>query len=545
MDPFNRVIDLAYATALDFKLGLSLSVALSSMPEASEENESIASHLKRARQLAARQIDREVFLPNIQLGEENYPNNLPETLPFQSLKEIKVIETPNGERLREPASWKAVLSWIKLHLSETVPLRLKFWTDDYADYAFGGFASPSTNGEVRLIFEHSSNSEDKSFLSVLQSSLGLSRRQSQISILINDGLSADAIGTHLNISSHTVRQHIKATYERLGVKKQLELSSIIGQLRLLVSKSAQFEYGAPIESNRTLFRATRFCQSSQSDRQICFGEYGDPEGGICLMFHSSFGGRWITEAAAEAFRSKRLRLLIVERPGVGLTDFEITDRTETVLQDAIDVVAACGGETVRGFSFSGGAFYLAKAIARHPALFSSLCILSPRAFSMKDILDLEETSPLRSLYGLPEDATGLIHEAIDAVDPKSGWQEIIKMLMKENPTDLALLEDADLMQMHVVQARCNLARGVGGVAKEWREYANDLIPPALPNDIPIQIVFGEDDLLPSIQQGVKDWANFTKTDPIRISNAAHLIFLSHTEQVLEALGTSPHLGIPE
>lgn len=47
--------------------------------------------------------------------------------------------------------------------------------------------------------------------------LGLSPRQAQVARLLQDGLTNDQIGTALGISTSTVRHHLEAVYERLGV----------------------------------------------------------------------------------------------------------------------------------------------------------------------------------------------------------------------------------------------------------------------------------------------------------------------------------------
>lgn len=47
--------------------------------------------------------------------------------------------------------------------------------------------------------------------------LGLSLRQAQVARLLQDGLTNDQIGATLGIASSTVRHHLEAVYERLGV----------------------------------------------------------------------------------------------------------------------------------------------------------------------------------------------------------------------------------------------------------------------------------------------------------------------------------------
>lgn len=50
---------------------------------------------------------------------------------------------------------------------------------------------------------------------------GLTKRQAEIAWWICRGLSAKEIGGRLRLSSHTVRMHTRALYDRLGVRDRL------------------------------------------------------------------------------------------------------------------------------------------------------------------------------------------------------------------------------------------------------------------------------------------------------------------------------------
>ena len=56
-------------------------------------------------------------------------------------------------------------------------------------------------------------------------SFKLSKRQVQLIALIDQGMSNDEIGIHLNISSHTVKVHLWRLYKRFAVKSRTQLLS--------------------------------------------------------------------------------------------------------------------------------------------------------------------------------------------------------------------------------------------------------------------------------------------------------------------------------
>ena len=57
-------------------------------------------------------------------------------------------------------------------------------------------------------------------------SFKLSKRQVQLIALIDQGMSNDEIGIHLNISSHTVKVHLWRLYKRFSVKSRTQLLSL-------------------------------------------------------------------------------------------------------------------------------------------------------------------------------------------------------------------------------------------------------------------------------------------------------------------------------
>jgi DNA-binding NarL/FixJ family response regulator len=59
--------------------------------------------------------------------------------------------------------------------------------------------------------------------------LGLTRRQQQVIPLISRGLTNKEIGSHLNISEQTVKNHIHNIMQRLGANDRLQ---VVDQTRL-------------------------------------------------------------------------------------------------------------------------------------------------------------------------------------------------------------------------------------------------------------------------------------------------------------------------
>jgi DNA-binding CsgD family transcriptional regulator len=59
---------------------------------------------------------------------------------------------------------------------------------------------------------------------------GLTDREADVAALLGEGLSLDDAARRLEISDHTVRQHLKAVFGKVGVSRQAELVRIISRL---------------------------------------------------------------------------------------------------------------------------------------------------------------------------------------------------------------------------------------------------------------------------------------------------------------------------
>ncbi len=60
---------------------------------------------------------------------------------------------------------------------------------------------------------------------------GLSRREQEVLALLASGNSVDAISSKLFISRHTVRNHLKSVYRKLGVRSQIAAARRYRELR--------------------------------------------------------------------------------------------------------------------------------------------------------------------------------------------------------------------------------------------------------------------------------------------------------------------------
>jgi len=94
-------------------------------------------------------------------------------------------------------------------------------------------------------------------------------------------------------------------------------------------------------------------------RQLGYAEWGDPGGWPLLYFHGWPGSRLEARLADEAARANGVRLIALDRPGMGLSDYQPRRTLADWPDDVLEVAAALGLERFAVLGISGGGPYAA------------------------------------------------------------------------------------------------------------------------------------------------------------------------------------------
>jgi pimeloyl-ACP methyl ester carboxylesterase len=111
-------------------------------------------------------------------------------------------------------------------------------------------------------------------------------------------------------------------------------------------------------------------------RRLGFAEYGRPDGQPCFYFHGHPGSRLEAELAHEVAASAGIRVLALDRPGYGLSDFE---PGRTILSWPRDVEAAAdlfGLDRIAVLGASGGGPYALACGCALPERVSRIGLIS-------------------------------------------------------------------------------------------------------------------------------------------------------------------------
>ncbi|MET0869990.1 MAG: alpha/beta hydrolase, partial [Methyloceanibacter sp.] len=101
-------------------------------------------------------------------------------------------------------------------------------------------------------------------------------------------------------------------------------------------------------------------------RRIGFAEYGDPDGQPVLAIHGTPGSRLMFALTDAPARERRLRIVAPERPGYGLSDFQLQRSLAEAASDLEQCANALGLRRFALIGVSGGGPYAVAAAAAMP-----------------------------------------------------------------------------------------------------------------------------------------------------------------------------------
>ncbi|MBX3489069.1 alpha/beta fold hydrolase [Parvibaculum sp.] len=183
-----------------------------------------------------------------------------------------------------------------------------------------GLVQPARKGALVFVAPDRGAAADEA--QIYRETFGLTPAEARLAARLKDGLSLKEAAAELNIAVNTARNQIKSVFEKLGVNRQSDLIRHLTELSQLAAfiqldqPVADLDAGAPVSNPAAVPR--RFV-ALPDGRRLCYREYGDPAGPAVLMLRSPLGSSLVASEDVEAAETRGLRLVVLERPGSGLS----------------------------------------------------------------------------------------------------------------------------------------------------------------------------------------------------------------------------------
>ncbi|MFD3262781.1 alpha/beta fold hydrolase [Phenylobacterium ferrooxidans] len=219
----------------------------------------------------------------------------------------------------------------------------------------------------------------------LRESFGLTPAETRLAARLKDGLTLKEAAVELNVSFNTVRNQLRAIFEKVGLSRQSELIRTLTQLGSLATSfqesSGRGLLGPPIAATERGAVETsppiRFL-ALPDGRRLAWRAYGDPKGKAVLVVHQGLGCSIMPRGTDALARDLGLRLLCPERPGAGRSDISPDYSYEAVGRDFADLCRDQGLAEVQVAAFMSGAPFALMAARELGPIASRVLLASAR-----------------------------------------------------------------------------------------------------------------------------------------------------------------------
>ncbi len=194
----------------------------------------------------------------------------------------------------------------------------------------------------------------------IRESFGLTPAEIRLTALLGDGRTLAEAAEDLSVSINTVRNQLRAIFDKMGLKRQGDLIRVLGDL----TQMARVLETIPGGQNETAEAVPVLRDIRLSDgRRLSYREYGISNGRPLLMFHEGMGSSLLPPGVHTLAKELGLRVLCAERPGFGQSDPRDDYSFDGVADDMVELCDQLGVEQVRiAAILSGGPSAMQTAI---------------------------------------------------------------------------------------------------------------------------------------------------------------------------------------
>ena len=225
--------------------------------------------------------------------------------------------------------------------------------------------SPRGEGDIAIVFP-ALETTDRLWASVRES-FGLTPAETKLAARLKDGLSLKEAAEDLEVSLNTVRNQLRAVFDKMGLNRQSELVRALTQLGALAQA---FEDPGVSRASPTIFATERGAAETAppvqlfklaDGRRLAWRDYGDPAGRPVLVITQDLASSLLPRGTNALARDLGLRAIVTERAGAGRSDPHPDFTYANVAADSVALCRHLGLDGIQVFTNTDGAAYALEA----------------------------------------------------------------------------------------------------------------------------------------------------------------------------------------
>jgi pimeloyl-ACP methyl ester carboxylesterase len=273
-------------------------------------------------------------------------------------------------------------------------------------------------------------------------------------------------------------------------------------------------------------------------RILGYCEYGDPAGRPLMFFHGLPGSRLSGALFDEPARERGIRVLAVDRPGFGLSDFQPSRRLTGWPTDVAELADALDLERFAVVGVSGGGPYAAVCAWAMPERVSGAGVVSGVGPFQQPDAEEGMGQGNRVLFGMARRApflVGLPIRFMAVVVRRSPGKALRRMAKSLPAADRAVLENKDTLRLFKRDLGEAFRGGTAGAVHETRLVVKPWGFPIEGIRVPVHLWQGLDDENVPPSMGRYQARVIPDCQAEFIPGAGHLWVFEHAGVVLDAL----------
>ena len=367
--------------------------------------------------------------------------------------------------------------------------------------------------------------------SSIRESFGLTPAELRLARKLRDGRSLKEAADELEVSVNTLRNQLRAIFDKMGLKRQ---SDLIRALTQLSSVASAIETQTPALVPTAGADAPPVTAITLKDgRRLAYRDYGDPASRAVLIFHEGLGSSLLPPGALALAQDLNLRLICAERPGYGQSDPSPDYSFDSVAEDMVELCDRLRLEEVRiGAILSGAPSALQTAI-RLGSRAAGVMLCSGRP--PRPASEIRTRNAL-TLFRTRIENNPWVIETFYAILRLRMSPQLVDRIVRgsavNSPGDTAYFTEnpyvASYIATYVAEALARTSRGAADEMKAFRRAQNLTVADL---NCPLVVWHGDQDVFAPLSD-LLDYLGDKPCEVRVIPGIGHLLALKHWDEVL-------------
>lgn len=397
---------------------------------------------------------------------------------------------------------------------------------------------PLADGGVAVVFP-AAEATDRLWVSVRES-FGLTPAETRLAARLKDGLTLKEAADELSVSVNTVRNQLRAVFDKMGLNRQSELVRALTQLSSL---AGAFEAPGDRHFSPAIFATEKAAASGAPPVQIhrlpdgrafAWRDYGDPRGKPVLCVMQDIGSSLLTRGTDNLARDLGLRLVVPERAGAGRSDPHPRYSFQNAAADYVALARSLGLDGVQVAAIADGSPYAVELARQLGDSVSRVLLLSGRTPGPQEERE-EDARHLMTLFWrrISRNAwlSDMMFETLRLTLHRRQFDRFSKAAASA-PADAAYLqanpEIVDFMFEYTRESLAVTARGASDAIRcAARPTNRDLAGLAAP----IILWHGAEDSMTTVEE-MRDWLGAHLTEVRVVPDIGRFLAYSHWAEVM-------------